>query len=535
MHLNKFRKSNNHTQTILLTTVHRPLGVNNDNCTENIQAEMYHTQVTRAQGIFSIRTICTGWGLEFIAANLKVPVTVLHYPTKHILLRELKKGYDFIGISFVMCTFPKTIEACQWVRQYAPETKIVLGGYGTVLRECDKYTDFVCREEGVNFFRKLLGDKKVEKFVIPPIKRSLKIMSVTTRPEAIIPAGLGCSRGCDFCCTSHFFHKKYVPILKSGQEIHEVMSSIDFPKSTFRNIGVIDEDFLADRQRMEDVIKLNQQEIKKPILFSCLTSLKSLSQYSIDELLKMGLSGVWIGIESIRAKYSKLKDINAKELIDSLKKVGITPLTSMIVGYDWHDEHSLEEDFQYLLSLKPALSQFMIYSPCPQTPLYERMVQENRLLDVSYIYHDGFHVLMKHPNLSTERLEAILNQFFQREYEELGPSVCRILDVYHQGYKTLHQTTNPLFRARAREYKNLCLEIYPLLKKAITKAPTEKVRLYLKNLKGLVEETFQIPRSKKILENLVPILSYYTQLKEWLFPNPQPRTEIHRYRFNKNL
>jgi radical SAM superfamily enzyme YgiQ (UPF0313 family) len=522
----------NQKQKVLLTTVHRPLGINSENCTENIQAEMYHAQVTRAQGIFSVRTICTGWGLEFIAANLNVPVTVLHYPTRRILLRELKKGYDYLSISFVTCTFPKTIEACQWARQYAPETKIVLGGYGTVLKECDQYADYVCREEGVNFFQKLLGDKKVEKFVIPPIHRSLKIMSVTTRPEAIIPAGLGCSRGCDFCCTSHFFHKKYVPILKTGREIHKVMCSIDFPKSTFRNIGVIDEDFLADRRRMEDVIELNGREIKKLIFFSCLTSLKSLSQYTIDELLKMGLYGAWIGIESVRAKYSKLKDINAKELINSLKKVGIIPLTSMIVGYDWHDENSLEEDFQYLLSLKPAFSQFMMYSPCPQTPLYERMVQENRLLDVPYIYHDGFHALMKHPNLSSERLEAILNQFFQREYEELGPSVCRVMDILHEGYRTLYESTNPLFRARAREYKNLCLEIYPLLKIAIAKATTTKVRLYLKNLKGSVEESFQIPRSKKIMTHLVPVLSYYTQLKDWLIPHPQPKTEIHRYRFS---
>jgi len=519
-------------QKILLSTVHRPLGINSDNCTANIQAEMYHSQVTRAQGIFSIRTICTGWGLEFIAANLDVPVTVLHYPTKRILLRELKRGYDYVGISFVMCTFQKTIEACQWIRKVAPSTKIVLGGYGTVLEECDLYADFVCREEGVNFFRKLLNQKEIHSYVIPPVKRTLKIMSVTTRPEAIIPAGLGCSRGCDFCCTSHFFNKKYVPILKTGREIHEVMRATDFSKSTFRNIGVIDEDFLADRNRMKDMIALNGQEIEKPILFTCLTSLRSLSQYTIEELLTMGLSGAWIGIESIRAKYAKLKNIDAKALTDALKKVGIVTLTSMIVGYDWHDETSLEEDFQYLLSLKPALSQFMMYSPCPQTPLYERMVRENRLLNVPYIYHDGFHALMRHPNFNAEQLEARLNQFFRREYEELGPSVCRILDIYHQGYQTLHQTQNPLFQARVREYKNLCIEIYPLLSTAVAKAPSEKVRQYLINLKESVEGTFKIPRSKKILTRMVPILSLYTQLKDWIMPNPQPRTEIHRYHFN---
>jgi hypothetical protein len=73
----KWNYSGGHqVKKVLLTTIPRPLGVNKGNCTENIQAEMYHAQVTRAQGVFSIRTICTGWGLDFIAANLKAPVTL---------------------------------------------------------------------------------------------------------------------------------------------------------------------------------------------------------------------------------------------------------------------------------------------------------------------------------------------------------------------------------------------------------------------------------------------------------------------------
>jgi hypothetical protein len=51
---------------VLLTTIDQPLGIESETCTKNIQAEMYHAQVTLAQGPFSIRAICTGWGLEFI-------------------------------------------------------------------------------------------------------------------------------------------------------------------------------------------------------------------------------------------------------------------------------------------------------------------------------------------------------------------------------------------------------------------------------------------------------------------------------------
>lgn len=520
---------------ILLTTIHRPLGINTESCTKNIQGEMYHAQVTMAQESFSIRALCTGWGLEFIAANLNTPTTVLHYPTKRIFIKELRNGYDYVGISFVICTFPKAIELCELVRHEAPQTKIVLGGYGTVLKECDEYADYVCREEGTNFFKRIIGEKKTETFTIPSIKRSLKVLSVSTQPEGVVPTGLGCSRGCDFCCTSHFFDRKYYPLLQTGREIYNAICSIDFGKNSFRNIAIIDEDFLADRKKIMEMAQLNAQEIDKPIMFSCLTSLKSLSQYTIEELLSMGLSGVWVGVESKKANYSKLKKINVPQMITQFKNAGINVLTSMILGYDWHDKNTIEEDFHYLLSLKPTLSQFMIYSPCPQTPLYDRMEKENRLLDIPYKFHDGFHVLFKHPHFTPKELETLIMKLFQREYEELGPSIFRVLEVQLKGYQYLADSPHPLFRARAKIHERLCLEIYPLLKLGIKKAPSQKVKEYLKDLREQIESQFHISASKKFIEYLVPFFHLYTIHRDKFTFFQQPRTEINRYHFNKEI
>lgn len=517
---------------VLLTTIHRPLGIDSETCTKNILAEPYNAQITLAQGVFSLRTVCNGWGLEFIASNINTPTTVLHYPTKRIFIKELKKGYDYVGIGFVVCTFPKAIELCELVRREAPDTKIVLGGYGTVLEECDQYADYVCREEGVNFLKRLIGEDRVDNFKIPLIKRPLKIMSVPSKQEVIIPTGLGCSRGCDFCCTSHFFDRRYCPLLKTGREIHEVMYSADFSKNNIMNVSFIDEDFLADRKKITEMARLNSQEIEKLILFNCFSTLQSLSQYTIEELLSMGLSGVWVGVESKKADYPKLRNIDVAQMINDLKNAGINVLISMIIGYDWHDEKTVEEDIQYLLSLKPTLSQFMLYSPCPQTPLYSKMKEENRLLDVPYRYQDGFHALFKHPHFSTEELENLIMQFFKREYEELGPAIFRVLEVQLKGYEFIKNNPNPLFRMRAREYKKICLKIYPLLKIGIKKAPSLKVKKYLKELKERVEDRFQISASERLEECVAPFLYFYTALHNRINPRPQPRSKILRYNFN---
>lgn len=514
-----------------MTTVHQPLGIENNNCTRNIQAEMYHAQVTLAQGPFSIRAVCTGWGIEFIAANLYTPTTVMHYPTQKQVIKELKKSYDYFGISFSNCTFPKAIELCQLARQYAPKTKFVLGGYGTVLPECDQYGDYICREEGVNFFKQLLGEPPVESYKIPLIKRFMKVLSFAIGPEIILPTGLGCSRGCDFCCTSHFFKNDYIPLIPSGKEIHDFIWSADFGKSSYRDIGIIDEDFLLDYQRALELAKWNAIEIDRPILFSCLTSLKSLSQYRINELLSMGLAGVWVGIESQKTSYSKLKDINVKEAISTYKKAGISVLTSMILGYDWHDADEIEKDFEYLLALKPTLSQFMLYSPCPGTPLHKKLSAENRLIDISYHQHDGFHMMFKHPHFSKNELEKILLRLFQREYEELGPCIFRYLEIQLNGYEALKNKRNPLFRRRALAHQRFCLRLYPLLRIGISNAPSHKVKEYLQSLREHIEESFKIPLTEKSKQVVVPLLYYYTKIKDTFFPHQQPPSEIHYYHY----
>ena len=45
------------------------------------------------------------------------------------------------------------------IRKHAPHSKIILGGYGTVLPDelLTPFADHICREEGIGFMRRLLG------------------------------------------------------------------------------------------------------------------------------------------------------------------------------------------------------------------------------------------------------------------------------------------------------------------------------------------------------------------------------------------
>src|SRR5690606_2756392 len=146
----------------------------------------------------------------------------LHYPSEDELVRELRTGgYTHVGINFVVATFHKVREMVPLIRRHAPGAKIVLGGYGPVLPDAilAPWADAICREEGVGFLRKLLG----EPLDAPMRHPHAPIPSVSVlgyQPRSVVghvTAGLGCPNGCDFCCTSHFFDRKYLRFSRTGR------------------------------------------------------------------------------------------------------------------------------------------------------------------------------------------------------------------------------------------------------------------------------------------------------------------------------
>ena len=99
---------------------------------------------------------------------------------------------------------------------------------------------------------------------------------------AHLTAGLGCPNGCDFCCTSHFFKRKYVPFLKTGREIYEAMRSMERKGEeagdNMRGFILIDEDlFLFKRRALEFVECV--REGGKPLSVMGFGSVRGLSQF----------------------------------------------------------------------------------------------------------------------------------------------------------------------------------------------------------------------------------------------------------------
>ncbi len=502
------------SKRILLSSVMAPLGPEHGDGAA-VGYELLHAQVTRAQGIFSPRAVHVQYGIEYIAANLDTPAITLHYPDEETFTQELQQGrYSHVGIAFNLSTAHQMRHMCRLVREHAPEATIVLGGYGTVLpdEELLRHGDVICRGEGVAFTRALLGEpERKPPYDHPLVVSKLRVLSLPVSRTGLIFGGLGCPNGCDFCCTSHFFDRRHVRLLPTGRDLFRVARA-------YKDLGedieftVLDEDFLLNKRRAFELRELLQEAGMHLDMF-VFASVKALSMYTPQELVEIGVGGVWMGYEGTRSGYAKQKGRPLGELIADLKDHGILVLASMIVGLDYQTPEIVREEFEGLMDLEPTLSQFLIYGPTPGTPLGARTDAEDRWLpqykadpELRWRRSDGFSSMTKHPLMSPETIEGLQRWCFEEDFRRLGPSIMRTAEVWQTGREQLTGSEIPSLRRRADYLARRLDAVGALLPVGKGLAPTPAVRARMVDLEARLARTTS--RSTRLANRLKSLATW---------------------------
>jgi hypothetical protein len=84
---------------------------------------------TRGQGVFTLTGHLHALGTHMIAQNIRAHSVVLEYPTLEDFRKELRKGFDLIGISFWINHTDGALQLCRIAREESPSSKVVLGGH----------------------------------------------------------------------------------------------------------------------------------------------------------------------------------------------------------------------------------------------------------------------------------------------------------------------------------------------------------------------------------------------------------------------
>src|SRR3990172_9693860 len=118
---------------VLLSSFFKPFAVDDEFGSRAINpVELYHNQVTREQGPFSLRMFHRTWSLMFLRENISTPCTVLDFPTREEFIEELRaREYGMVGISSILVNVGKVRDMCRLVRLHSPRSTIVVGGHGT--------------------------------------------------------------------------------------------------------------------------------------------------------------------------------------------------------------------------------------------------------------------------------------------------------------------------------------------------------------------------------------------------------------------
>jgi radical SAM superfamily enzyme YgiQ (UPF0313 family) len=427
--------------------------------------ELYHNQVTRVQGPFSLRMFHRSWGIMMIRDNISNPTTLLDFPTLDRFIEEITTNkYDVIGITSIMPNMHKAKHMCELIRKHQPNATIVIGGHIANVHTLPTFldADHIVRGEGIGWFRQFLGQD-----VDAPIKHprilsgfGTRSMGITLRDKpgdvaaSLIPS-VGCPLGCNFCSTSHMFggKGKFIEFYQTGEQIFEIMCDLE-RELKVNSFFIMDENFLIHRQKALRILELMQEHDKAWALY-VFSSANVLRTYTMEQLIGLGISWVWMGLEGKDSKYTKLKNIDAHELIRNLQANGIRVLGSSIVGMEEHTPENVDEAFDYSASFDTEFHQFMLYTPIPGTPLWKEHEEAGTLVDPDCKNTADSHGQLKfshiHPNIPAGMETEMLVRAFTRDFEVNGPSVIRVFRTTLRGFRK--HRNHPDARVRRRYHQ----------------------------------------------------------------------------------
>jgi hypothetical protein len=430
---------------ILLSGVFGPFGVDDAYGRKENIMELFHNQVTKGQGAASFRFHHRSFGLYFIAANIDADVTVLDFPSRRRFTRELAKGYDIVGISFIVPNFIKAQEMARLVRLHAPNAEIVLGGHGAAIEGVDKLIacDHVVKGEGIRWFREHLGQDPNAPIAHPslPTTELQQIMGIPIpgATSSVLVPGVGCVNGCSFCCTTHFFGKAYTPFIRTGKEMFALASRIADERGT-DIFYVMDENFLKDKTRAMELID-EMERHQRFFNFYLFSSAETIVSFGMDNLVRLGVLSLWIGFESKTRQglFSKNDGIDPKKLVRELRDHGISVLASGILCMEHHTPDNMQEDIDFLTGLESDLVQFMLLLPLPVTAVYQRF-EERGWIDHTMPYEEwhGQNLLpWRHPAFGPLEPAKWLAAAFRQDYEQNSCSLYRYCETGLRGYRHL--------------------------------------------------------------------------------------------------
>ena len=268
--------------------------------------------------------------------------------------------------------------------------KVSMGGMHPMLipEEVSQHADVVCIGDAEYFWDELIQDLRENK--LKPLYKggAAKPQRAITRrdifkgkgylPITLLQFSRGCPNGCKFCASSKYFNKQH-----TCREIKDVIKEIESQNRKF--LFFVDDNIVANPEKAKELCRAL---IPMKVKWVSQASLNMVNDLELVELMaKSGNLGNVMGFESITPQNMKEigKEPNTlfdtyKEPVKILRDYGFQTWAAFTLGYDNDTEESLWRTYEFALESKFAFAAYNILMPYPNTPLYDDLKAQNRLL-----------------------------------------------------------------------------------------------------------------------------------------------------------
>ena len=349
--------------------------------------------------------------------------------------------------------------------------------------------------------------------------------------SSVLVPGVGCVNGCKFCCTTHFFGKTYTPFLSTGREMFETACRISDIRGT-HEFFVLDENFLKDKQRAVELME-EMESNQRFFEFQVFSSAEAITEFGLDNLERLGVTYVWIGVESASevGNFAKNKGIDPKRLIRDLRARGIIVLASGILCQEHHTPENIDVDIDFMVGLESDFVQFMLLTPLPTTALYRDHEQRGMLrTDLPFEeWHGQKHLSYRHPAFPGDLAEKWMKAAFRRDYEVNSSSMFRVVDTQWRGVRRL-KAMGPLdacLGARLERMEARLRGWAPMLPTIARRAVNRTERGRAQALRRLATSIYPPTPTERIMATAVRAFSAAWKLRLRLFGDGlQPATIV---------
>ncbi len=229
----------------------------------------------------------------------------------------------------------------------------------------------------------------------------------------VFEATRGCVHACDFCVVPTAWGRK--PFQKPVEEV-----VADIRQHGARKLIFIDLNLIAHRgyalQLFAALVPLRVQ------WYGLATVLLADDPELLELAGRSGCKGLLMGLESISEKNLRdnHKGFNSPEdyirVVENLHAHGIALQGCFVFGLD-HDEPDIFlKTSEFAVQAKIDLPRFAVVTPFPNTPLYNRLLEEGRILTRDWSLYDAQHVVFQPKNMTVDELQRGVEQAWKYAY-----------------------------------------------------------------------------------------------------------------------